>query len=220
MVASVASCLQKIGFARFSVVTELLAAQGQVFRKSMHTDTVFRKLPLCLNPFWSQHASRAKLSSLPPPTGLVYRSFYWATWLARRHRARLQPWSNAAKDTVQTPAFHTSPLALTESRCTASSHSATPRKSPLHPALYRLLPSGCRLCGLKVGRPAFQLPMFEKCDSLPKKRFVRHVCLRNPCRVSKSKPPLPSRSLRSLRAVARSTSSALWLHQLHHACKR
>ena len=36
----------------------------------------------------------------------------------------------------------------------------------------------------------------------------------------KSKPPLPTRSLRSLRAVARSTSSALWLHQLHHACKR
>ena len=24
------------------------------------------------------------------------------------------------------------------------------------------------LCGLEVGRPAFQLPMFEKCDSLPK----------------------------------------------------
>ena len=37
------------------------------------------------------------------------------------------------------------------------------------------------LCGLEVGLPAFQLPMFEKCDSLPKKRFVRHVCLRNPC---------------------------------------
>ena len=32
----------------------------------------------------------------------------------------------------------------------------------------------------------------------------------------KSKPPLPTRSLRSLRAAARSTSS-LWLH---HACKR
>ena len=45
VVASVASCLKKIGFARFSVVTELLAAQGHVFRKSIHTDTVFRKLP-------------------------------------------------------------------------------------------------------------------------------------------------------------------------------
>ena len=110
MVASVASCLQKIGFASFSVVTELLPAQGHVFRKSMLTDTVFRKLPLCLNLFCSQHVSRAELSSLPPLTGLVYRSFYWATWPARRHRARLQPWSNAFKDTVQTPAFHTSPL--------------------------------------------------------------------------------------------------------------
>ena len=163
MVASVASCLQKIGFARFSFVTELLPAQGHVFRKSIHIDTVFRKLPLCLNLFCSQHVSRAELSSLPPPTGLVYRSFYWATWLARRHRARLQPWSNAAKDTNSCLSY----LALTESRCTASSHSATPRKSTLNPALYHLLPSGCRLCGLEVGRPAFQLPMFEKCDSLP-----------------------------------------------------
>ena len=77
MVASVASCLQKIGFDRFSVVTELLPAQGHVFRKSMHTDTVFRKLPICLNLFCSQHVSRAELSSLPPP---IYRSFYWATW--------------------------------------------------------------------------------------------------------------------------------------------
>ena len=70
---------------------------------------------------------------------------------------------------TQTTAFHTSPLALTQSRCTASSHSATPRKSTLNPALYHLLPSGCRLCGLEVGRPAFQPPMFEKCDSLPKR---------------------------------------------------
>ena len=33
--------------------------------------------------------------------------------------------------------------------------------------------------GFEVGRPAFQLPMFQKCDSLPKKGFVR-VCLRHP----------------------------------------
>ena len=35
-----------------------------------------------------------------------------------------------------------------------------------------------------------------------------------------SKHPIPTRSLRFLRATVRSTSSALWVHQLHHACKR
>ena len=35
--------------------------------------------------------------------------------------------------------------------------------------------------GLEAGLPAFQLPMYSMCDALPKKRFVRHVCLRNPC---------------------------------------
>ena len=34
--------------------------------------------------------------------------------------------------------------------------------------------------GLEVGLPAFQLPMFSKCDALPKRRFVWHVCQRNP----------------------------------------
>ena len=76
------------------------------------------------------------------------------------------------------------------------------------------------LCGLEVGRPAFQLPVFEKCDSLPKKEICSTCLSKEFMPFVKSKPPLPTRSLRSLRAVARSTSSALWLHQLHHACKR
>ena len=66
--------------------------------------------------------------------------------------------------------------------------------------------------GLEVGLPAFQLPMFAKCDALKEigstsKESMPFV---------KSKPPLPTRSLRSLSAAARSTSS-LWLH---HAGKR
>ena len=35
-----------------------------------------------------------------------------------------------------------------------------------------------------------------------------------------SKHPINTRSLRFLRATVCSTSPALWLHQLHHACKR
>ena len=54
--------------------------------------------------------------------------------------------------------------------------------------------------GLEAGLPAFQLPMFVKCDALLKR---------------KSKHPLPARS-RFLRAAVRSTSSASWLH---YACK-
>ena len=71
--------------------------------------------------------------------------------------------------------------------------------------------------GLETGLPAFQLPMLAKCYALPKRDlciFVRHVCLRNPCLLWKSKLPLPTRSLRSLRAAARSTSSELF-HQAH-----
>ena len=69
--------------------------------------------------------------------------------------------------------------------------------------------------GLEAGLPAFQLPMLAKRDTA-EKRFVRHVCFRNPCLLNvKSKPPLPSRSLRSLRAAVRSTSSALWLDHAH-----
>ena len=53
------------------------------------------------------------------------------------------------------------------------------------------------------------------------RRFMGHVCLRNPCLLQsfceiKASTPYCTRSLRSLRAAARSTSS-LWLH---HACKR
>ena len=41
--------------------------------------------------------------------------------------------------------------------------------------------SAFSLRGLEAGLPAFQLPMFSKCDALPKgERFVWHVCLRNP----------------------------------------
>ena len=161
MVASVASCLQKIGFASFSVVTELLPAQGHVFRKSMLTDTVFRKLPLCLNLFCSQHVSRAELSSLPPLTGLVYRSFLLGNLAGEEAQGktttlkqRFQRHSSNSCLSYLTP--H-----LTQSRCTASSHSATGRKSPLNPDYTT---SGCRLCGLE-----------------PQKRFMRDVCLRNPC---------------------------------------
>ena len=74
--------------------------------------------------------------------------------------------------------------------------------------------------GLEVGLPAFQLPMFVKCNALPKGDLFSMMDMfvkGNPCFLSKSKPPLPTRSLRSLRAAARSISSAWWLH---HACKR
>ena len=67
--------------------------------------------------------------------------------------------------------------------------------------------------GLEVGLPAFQLPMFAKCDTLPKGDLFT-------CLFKTSIPavpfwncnhPLPTRS-RFLRATVRSTSSALWLH--------
>ena len=73
--------------------------------------------------------------------------------------------------------------------------------------------------GWKQGcQPAFQLKMLAKCDALPKRDlciFMRHVCLRNPCFCG-NLTLHSTRSLRSLRAAARSTNS-LWLH---HACKR
>ena len=47
------------------------------------------------------------------------------------------------------------------------------------------------------------------------RRFVRHACQRESMPFVKSKPPLPTRSLRFLRAAAPSTSSALWLHHAH-----
>ena len=70
--------------------------------------------------------------------------------------------------------------------------------------------------GLEVGLPAFQLPMFAKCDTLAKgcstclfKTSIPAVPFWN------SKHPLRTRSLRFLRATVRSTSSAWWLHHAH-----
>ena len=36
------------------------------------------------------------------------------------------------------------------------------------------------LCGLEAGLPAFQLPMFAKCDALPQGDFFDMFCFRNP----------------------------------------
>ena len=67
------------------------------------------------------------------------------------------------------------------------------------------------LRGLEAGLPAFQLPMFAKCDAL---KEICSTCLsKESMPFVKSKPPLPTRSLRSPRAAARSTSSLC----LHHA---
>ena len=61
------------------------------------------------------------------------------------------------------------------------------------------------LCGLEAGLPTFQLPMFEKCDSVPEKRFVQHVCLRNSCLWNLSLQSLPELEV---------TESGSTLHQL------
>ena len=72
------------------------------------------------------------------------------------------------------------------------------------------------LRGLEVRLPAFQLPMFATCDAAPNK-----IC--ETCLFQESIPaipfwnfkhPLPTRSLRFLRAAC-STSSALCLHHAH-----
>ena len=50
-----------------------------------------------------------------------------------------------------------------------------------HEAMKNCQDSAFSLCGLEVGLPAFQLPMFAKCDALPKKglcMFMQHVCQR------------------------------------------
>ena len=65
-----------------------------------------------------------------------------------------------------------------------------------------------------MGLPAFQLPMFSKCDALPKTDFCDCLSKESMAFV-KSKPPLPTASLRLLRAAVRATSSALWLHHAH-----
>ena len=87
--------------------------------------------------------------------------------------------------------------------------------------------------GLDMGLPAFQLPMFAKCDALPKGDLFHmfvwgiHSCHSfGKCQAFlskefmpsvKSKCPLPTRSLTLLRAAVRSTSCALCLY---YACKR
>ena len=77
----------------------------------------------------------------------------------------------------------------------------------------------CRDCnsGLEVGLPAFQLPMFAKCDALKEicstSLFKESIPI---CSFGNSKHPLPTRSLRLLREAVCSTSSALCLH---YACK-
>ena len=68
--------------------------------------------------------------------------------------------------------------------------------------------------GLEVGLPAFQLPMFSKCDALPKTDFCDCLSKESMAFV-KSKPPLPTTSLRLLRAAVHATSSALWLQHAH-----
>ena len=55
--------------------------------------------------------------------------------------------------------------------------------------------SSFSLRGLEAGLPAFQLSMFAKCDALPKQ-------------IKESRHPVPTSSLRFLRA-------ALWLHHAH-----
>ena len=75
------------------------------------------------------------------------------------------------------------------------------------------------MVGWKWGCQPFSCPCSKNVIHCPKE--ICSTCLsKESMPFVKSKPPLPSRSLRSLRAVARSTSSALWLHQLDHACKR
>ena len=69
--------------------------------------------------------------------------------------------------------------------------------------------------GLEVGLPAFQLPMFAKCDCR------KEICSTYLFKASIPATPfgnsnhkLPTRS-RFLRAAARSSTSALWLHHAH-----
>ena len=77
--------------------------------------------------------------------------------------------------------------------------------------------------GLEVGLPAFQRPMFAKVTHC--RQEICSTCLSKESMpfdpFVKSKPPLPTRSLRSLRAVARSTllqyySTIQWL--CSHSC--
>ena len=75
--------------------------------------------------------------------------------------------------------------------------------------------SAFSLRGLEAGLPAFQLPMFSKCDALPKgERLIWHVCLRNPF------PPFlfGFRSLQSLPEAWGSWERQHAASALHYAC--
>ena len=102
-------------------------------------------------------------------------------------------------------------------------------RNPFPPFLFGI-PSICDRCkpmnncrdwafsnsGLEVWLPAFQLPMFAKCDSLPKRdlcdMFVSESIPSNP--FGSLQRAVPTRILRFLRAAVRSSRSAL---SLHHA---
>ena len=70
---------------------------------------------------------------------------------------------------------------------------------------------------LEAGRPAFQLRMFAKCDTVQNE--IWEACLFQESIPAilfwNSKHPLPTRSLRFLRAAVCSTSSAVCLHHAH-----
>ena len=68
-----------------------------------------------------------------------------------------------------------------------------------HEAMKNSRDSAFSLCGLEVGLPGLQLPSFAKCDALPKGDLFDIFVKGN---------PIPTRRLRSLRAAARSISSA------------
>ena len=65
------------------------------------------------------------------------------------------------------------------------------------------------LRGLEAGLWAFRLPMFATYDDMLFSESIPAIPFWN------SKPPLPTRSLRFLRAAAPSSTSALWLHHAH-----
>ena len=67
--------------------------------------------------------------------------------------------------------------------------------------------------GLEVGRPAFRLPMFATCDSLPTRDLFDMFVYKESIPAISFGNPLATRTLRNLKAVAHFTSSAL----LHHA---
>ena len=63
--------------------------------------------------------------------------------------------------------------------------------------------------------PAFQLLIFENKSINAEKRYVRNVCLGNPCLLWYQSFHSPTEACRSLGAAVRSTSSAFLLHHAH-----